>query len=112
MRSSNVLAKPTEEARAPSPPTNRTPPSEVELTYINCLGAVALLCSRDDLDIKAIFSELVNLIPAAKVGANAGTCRIEFMGTSFWSAGYREHLTRHDLPLSFGGTQVGSIVIG
>jgi diguanylate cyclase (GGDEF)-like protein len=112
MRSGIVRAQRTEEARAPSAPTNRTPRSEVELTYIRCLGAVALLCSRDDVDIKAIFSELVNLIPAAKVGLTAGTCRLEFMGTSFWSAGYREHLTRHDLALSFGGTQVGSIVIG
>ena len=78
---------------------------------VGWLYEVACLCNRQDIEVEAALARIAELMASAMPDPAASSCRIEFMGSCYWSPGYTPHEARAERPLSIPGPQVGSITV-
>ena len=77
---------------------------------VGWLYEVACLCNRQDIEVEAALARIAELLASA-MPDQASSCRIEFMGSCYWSPGYAAHEARAERPLTIPGPQVGSITL-
>jgi diguanylate cyclase (GGDEF)-like protein len=109
-------ARRASDAHVPDKPPIAAEPSRDDagddLARLRCLCDVALLCGRTDLDIAKILAQVAQLLPGAMPQPEGSTCRIEFMGQSYWSPSYIEPRAHVERPLYVGAAVVGKITLG
>lgn len=76
------------------------------------LCAIALLCTRNDIEVSAVLAQVAGMLASVLPFAEAGACRIDFMGSSYWSPGYVEPKAPLIRPLTVSEKQVGLISFG
>ncbi len=97
-------------------PLNSHPPRSADaddaLQGMRGLCAIALLCSRNDLEVSEILAQVASTMASVMPFGEAGACRIDLSGSSYWSPAYVEPKAPLTRLLTVSETQVGLISFG